>query len=298
MPEPLLSPDRFFSPDPGQRRVARELYDSIAGLPIVSPARPRRSHAVGRRKRDLRHARRPVHHPRPLRVPHALLPGRPPGGVGHPAAATGAPVETDHRKIWQTFADHFYLFRGTPSGVWLAHELYEIFGIQQKLTGATAQATYDELADKLATPEYRPRALFERFKIEVLCTTDGAADSLEYHKKITGIGVEGGRPAHLPTRCGHEPRAAGLESEPRCAERSRRPGNHHGQGAHHRARGAAGLLQEAWAPPPPTAASRPRTPRRCLPPMPRRSSPARWPARRRPRTRGASRATWRSRWRA
>ena len=32
-----LDPDRFFAPDPGQRRVAREIYDSIAALPIVSP---------------------------------------------------------------------------------------------------------------------------------------------------------------------------------------------------------------------------------------------------------------------
>jgi len=76
------------------------------------------------------------------------------GGAGHPAARRGA-VEADHHKIWQTFADHFYLFRGTPSGVWLAHELYEVFGIKQKLTGATAQAIYDKLAEKLARPKYR-----------------------------------------------------------------------------------------------------------------------------------------------
>ena len=99
----------------------------------------------------------------------------------------GGPVETDHRKIWQTFADHFTLFRGTPSGAWLAHELYEVFDIQQKLNGATAQAIYDELSDKLARPEYSPRALFERFKIEVLCTTDAASDPLVWHLSLIHI---------------------------------------------------------------------------------------------------------------
>jgi glucuronate isomerase len=184
MPEsPLLSADRFFSPDPGQRRVARELYDSIAGLPIVSPhghVDPQLladENATFGTPADLFII--PDHYV--FRMLYSQ--GVPLEALGIPRN-DGGPVETDHRKIWQTFADHFYLFRGTPSGAWLAHELYEIFGIEQKLTGATAQATYDELAEKLSTPEYRPRALFEQFKIEVLCTTDGAADSLEYHKAI------------------------------------------------------------------------------------------------------------------
>jgi glucuronate isomerase len=184
MPEsPLLSPDRFFSPDPGQRRMARELYDSIAGLPIVSPhghVDPRLladEHATFGTPADLFII--PDHYV--FRMLYSQ--GVPLEALGIPRRDGGA-VETDHRKIWQTFAEHFYLFRGTPSGSWLAHELYEIFGIKKKLTGATAQATYDELTEKLATPEYRPRALFERFKIEVLCTTDGAADSLEHHKAI------------------------------------------------------------------------------------------------------------------
>ena len=32
-----LAADRYFAPDPGQRRVAHEIYDTVAGLPIVSP---------------------------------------------------------------------------------------------------------------------------------------------------------------------------------------------------------------------------------------------------------------------
>ncbi len=194
MPEPLLSPDRFFAPEPGQRRIARELYDSIADLPIVSPhghvdpALLADENATFGTPADLFII--PDHYV--FRMLYSQ--GVPLETLGVPKrsdAPDQSPVEADHRKIWQVFADHFYLFRGTPSGVWLAHELYEVFGIRQKLSGATAQAIYDELADKLAQPAYRPRALFDRFKIEVLCTTDGAADSLAHHKAIRESGWPG-----------------------------------------------------------------------------------------------------------
>jgi glucuronate isomerase len=103
----------------------------------------------------------------------------------------GGPVETDHRAIWQRFADHFYLFRGTPTGMWLEAELADIFGLDQPLTGASAQPIYDQIAARLATPEFRPRALFERFKIEALCTTDAAADPLSAHQAIRASGWSG-----------------------------------------------------------------------------------------------------------
>ncbi|MCX7852822.1 MAG: glucuronate isomerase [Caldilineales bacterium] len=187
---PLLSPDRFFSPDPAQRRLARELYERIADLPIVSPhghvdpALLADEHATFGTPAELFII--PDHYV--FRMLYSQ--GVPLEALGIPRR-DGGPVETDHRKIWQVFAEHFYLFRGTPSGVWLAHELYEVFGIRQKLTGETAQAIYDELADKLARPEYRPRALFDRFNIEVLCTTDAADDALVHHKAIRESGWKG-----------------------------------------------------------------------------------------------------------
>jgi len=191
MPEQqLLSADRFFSADPGQRRVARQIYDTVAELPIVSPhghvdpTLLANENATFGTPADLFII--PDHYV--FRMLYSQ--GVPLESLGIPRVDGGA-AEADHRKIWQTFAENFYLFRGTPSGVWLAHELYEVFGTKQKLNGATAQAIYDELADKLARPEYRPRALFDRFKIEVLCTTDGAADSLEYHKAIKESGWKG-----------------------------------------------------------------------------------------------------------
>jgi glucuronate isomerase len=111
----------------------------------------------------------------------------------------GGPVEQDHRKIWQIFADHFYLFRGTPSGMWINHELVDVFRITEKLNSETALAIYDQIADKLATPKFRPRALYERFNIEVMCTTDAATDPLVYHRQIRDSGWAGDiRPCFRP----------------------------------------------------------------------------------------------------
>src|SRR5205085_2591068 len=86
---------------------------------------------------------------------------------------------------------HYYLFRGTPTGIWLDHELGEVFGIDIKLDGASAQRIYDELLEKLQSPEFLPRALFDRFNIEVLTTTDKASDTLEHHRAIRESGWDG-----------------------------------------------------------------------------------------------------------
>ena len=111
----------------------------------------------------------------------------------------GGPTEKDHRKVWQIFADHFYLFRGTPTGVWLADELHSVFGIEEKLTGKTAPSIYDQIEAKLKLPEFRPRALFKRFNIEVMTTTDAATDSLEHHQAIRKSGWDGNiRPTFRP----------------------------------------------------------------------------------------------------
>jgi glucuronate isomerase len=103
----------------------------------------------------------------------------------------GTPVETDARRIWQTFAEHWHLFRGTPTGAWLDQELHDVFGVRVRLSSSTARYIYDQLAERLQSPEFRPRALFDRFNIEVLTTTDAAADSLEHHAAIRDSGWAG-----------------------------------------------------------------------------------------------------------
>ncbi len=99
----------------------------------------------------------------------------------------------DPRAVWQRFAEGFSLFAGTPTGLWLALELSDVFGIETPLNGSTAQQVYDELAEKLSLPEYSPRALFDRFRIEVLCTTDSILDELAAHEALHADGMGQGR---------------------------------------------------------------------------------------------------------
>ena len=195
---PFLSADRFFAPDPAQRRVARDLHDGIANLPIVSP----HGHVDPRLLADPDST---FGTPTELFVipDHYIFrmlysQGVPLEVLGVPGA-DGRAVDVDHRKAWQAFADNVHLFRGTPSGVWLAHELRDVFGVAERLSGDTAMAIYDELSAKLATPAFRPRALFERFRIETLCTTDDAADPLAFHAAIRASGWPGDvRPTFRP----------------------------------------------------------------------------------------------------
>ena len=103
----------------------------------------------------------------------------------------GTPVESDPRAVWQRFADHYPLFLGTPTRAWLDHTFAETFDVDVKLASETAAEVYDAVDARLKEPDFRPRALFDRFNIEVLTTTDGAADSLEHHEAIRQSNARG-----------------------------------------------------------------------------------------------------------
>jgi glucuronate isomerase len=181
--EPLtLHEDRFFSPYPAVRRVARSLYEETRALPLVCPH--------GHVEPALLAEDAPFPEPTAL----LLIPdhyifrmlysqGVPLEALGVPTI-DGSPVETDARKIWRVFASFYYLFRGTPTGIWLDNELHDVFGVRVKLTGETADRVYDEIREKLESPEFRPRALFERFNISVLATTDDPCDDLSAHATL------------------------------------------------------------------------------------------------------------------
>ena len=190
-----LPSGRYFDREPAQRCVARELYESVVDLPLICP----HGHVDPSLFAD---ENATFGTPAELLIIPDHYVFRMYYSQGIPLEALGVPRgagKRDHRQIWQTFADHFYLFRGTPSGVWLAYMFKEVFGIEEKLTGATAQTIYDQLETKLASPEFRPRALFERFNIEVLCTTDFATDSLRHHQAIRASGWQGDiRPTFRP----------------------------------------------------------------------------------------------------
>ncbi|MBN2086055.1 MAG: glucuronate isomerase [Anaerolineales bacterium] len=190
MQKPSLPPDRCFGPDPAQKEIARHLHGLTAELPLICP----HGHVDARMFSDPDYS---FGSPADLLIipDHYVTrmlysQGIPLEKLGVPRR-DGGPVETDHRRIWQLFAENFFLFRGTPSGLWLTHELSEVFGVEEKLDGGSAGRVYDHIAAQLATPAFRPRAMFERFRIEVLSTTDAAADPLAAHKEIRDSGWKG-----------------------------------------------------------------------------------------------------------
>jgi len=185
----VLDADRCFDPDPTVRRVARALHEETRELPIVSPHGHVDPGVLARNE--------PFAEPAALIVQpdHYIL--RMLYARGVPLEALGVPrrdgtsVEADPRAVWHRFADHYDLFRGTPTGLWLDYEFHEVFGVRDPLSGETAARIYDEIVDKLRSPAFLPRALFERFNIEVLATTDGASDPLEHHRAIRASGWKG-----------------------------------------------------------------------------------------------------------
>ena len=189
MPRPLvLDPDRLFASDPDQRGIARDLYAEIRDLPIVSP----HGHtdplwfADDMRWSDAASLLlAPDHYV--FRMLYSQ--GVDLDALGIPSRA-GVPA-TDPRAAWRLFAEHYYLLRGTPSRLWLDHVFAEIFGIDVALDGDTADHYYDTIGASLATAAFRPRALFDRFGIEVLATTEGAHDSLDAHHRIRASGWGG-----------------------------------------------------------------------------------------------------------
>jgi glucuronate isomerase len=191
-PKINLPEDRYFDPNPAQKEIALHLYRLVAGLPLVCP----HGHVDPRMFADPDYV---FGSPTELLLipDHYIFRMLYSQGIsleklGIPRR-DGDEVEQDHRKIWQLFADNFTLFRGTPTGLWLADELHGVFGIEDKLTGESGQDIYDQIAAKLEAPEFRPRRLYEQFNIEVLCTTDAATDPLDHHRAIR----ESGWPARI-----------------------------------------------------------------------------------------------------
>ena len=182
MTRPLvLNADRLLPADPVTRDIARALYAEIATLPIVSPhghtdARWFADDAPWTDATSLLLA--PDHYlfrmlySQGIDLDALAIPSR----AGQPA--------TDPRAAWRVLAEHYHLFRGTPSRMWLDHVFAEVFGIEVMFEDATADLYFDTIAERLATPAFRPRALFDRFRIEFLATTEGAQDDLSAHHRI------------------------------------------------------------------------------------------------------------------
>jgi len=194
MPPLLLDDDRALPADPTTRGLAREIYRQVADLPLVC--------MHGHVDAAVLAADQPFPDPASLLVvpDHYLLRMLVSQGVeltdlGVPAAG-GGPVETDPRRIWRTFCAGWHLFRGTPTRYWLEHELHEVFDVRTRPSAESADALYDHIAERLAKPDFRPRALFERFGIEVLATTDSPLSPLADH---AALGADGWGERVVPT---------------------------------------------------------------------------------------------------
>ncbi len=189
-PKVHLPADRYLGPDRQQKRIAQDLYESVASLPLLCP----HGHVDPAIFAD------PDYHfanPTELLVTsdHYVFrllysQGIPLERLGKPRR-DGGPVETDPRKVWQVFAENFHLFRATPSGLWLTNELFSVFGVEYRLTGESGQYIYDQIAERLRQPDFTPRRLFERFNVEALATTDAVSDPLAHHQAIREGGWQG-----------------------------------------------------------------------------------------------------------
>jgi len=174
----LIHEDRFFPAEGTTRAIAKALYAHIQGLPIVSPHGHTLAEWFAHNKAFPDPAKLLV---QPDHYVFRMLLSQ---GVMLDELEIGKPELTDARKVWRIFASHYHLFRGTPTRMWLDYVFQELFGMEVRLTESTADLYFDTISEKLQTPEFLPRALFERFNLEALATTDSPLDSLDDVKAI------------------------------------------------------------------------------------------------------------------
>jgi glucuronate isomerase len=174
----LIHPERLFPAEPGTRKIARILFESVRTLPIVSPH--------GHTQAAWFASNQPFPDPAQLLVQpdHYVFRMLYSQGISLDELEIGKRKMKHPREVWRIFARHYYLFRGTPTRMWLDFVFQELFGLERRLSEATADLYFDTISEKLLTPEFLPRALYKRFNLEVLATTDSPLDSLADHKAI------------------------------------------------------------------------------------------------------------------
>ena len=185
----MLHPDRLFPSDPTQRDIARRLYGEVSALPIISPHGHTDPSWFAKDEAFPDPASlfvKPDHYA--FRMLYSQ--GIPLEQLGVPRK-DGGETSSDSRAIWRLLASNWHLFRGTPTSMWLTHAFETVFGVTERLSAASADRIYDQIEECLRKPEFRPRALFERFNLEVLATTESPLDPLEHHKAIRESGWKG-----------------------------------------------------------------------------------------------------------
>lgn len=178
----LLHEDRLFPAEPGTRGIARRLFAEISKLSLICPH--------GHTDAAWFSTNEPFSDPARLLVmpDHYLLRMLVSQGVSldklGAGATDGVAAPADGREVWRLFANHYHVFRSTPSRLWLDHTFQDLFGLRVPLQASTADHYYDHIAECLQQDAYRPRELYERFNIEVLTTTEGPLDELHHHRAL------------------------------------------------------------------------------------------------------------------
>jgi glucuronate isomerase len=178
----LIHEDRLFPADPETRAIAKALYAQVRGLPILSPHGHTQAAWFARNEAFSDPAKLFV---QPDHYVYRMLYSQ---GVSMEDLEIGRREMKDPRGVWRIFARHYYLFRGTPTRMWLDFCFQELFGLEERLSETTADFYFDLISEKLQTKEFLPRALYERFHLEVLATTDSPLDSLDDHRAIRESG--------------------------------------------------------------------------------------------------------------
>jgi len=184
----ILDANRLFPADGEARSIAARLYKTVKDLPIISPH--------GHTDPSWFAFNEPFPNPTTLLIQPDHYIFRMLYSQGISLESLGIPQidgkqNADPREVWRIFAKNYYLFRGTPTRLWLDYAMENQFGLNERLSADNADEYYDSIARELETPAFLPRALFEKFNIEVLSTTDTPLDTLEYHKAIRASGWKG-----------------------------------------------------------------------------------------------------------
>ncbi|MCW0199704.1 glucuronate isomerase [Sphingopyxis sp.] len=179
-----LHPDRLFPSDPAQRAIARRLYAEVADLPIISP-HGHTDPAWFAANAPFGNATEMLLHP-----DHYVFRMLYSQGVSLDALGIRNP-DADPRESWRLFAQHYHLFRGTPSRMWMDWVFAEVFGLEVQFSAETSDLYYDHITETLAADAFRPRALFDRYRIEVIATTESPLDTLDHHAVIRTANEKG-----------------------------------------------------------------------------------------------------------
>src|SRR3546814_5660207 len=83
--------------------------------------------------------------------------------------------------------------------MWMDWVFAEAFGFDVQFSAETSDLYYDRITDALPTDAFRPRALFDRFGIEVIATTESPLDTLDQHAAIRAANASGSRGGRVIT---------------------------------------------------------------------------------------------------